>query len=70
MAGGHAWQEGHALQGACIAGGCALQGGHAWQLGVCVCWGGVYGRRVACMAGGEGMHGRGLCMADTTRYGQ
>ena len=55
---GHAWQGmrggGHAKQGACEA------GGHAWQ--------------GACMAGGHawqgGMHDRGACMADTTRYRQ
>ena len=41
-------------------------GGHAWQ-GTCMV-GGMHGRGV-CMAGG--MHGGvGVCVADTTRYGQ
>ena len=38
--------------------------GRAWRgEGVCMVEGGV-----ACVAGG--MHGRGACMTDTTRYGQ
>ena len=59
--------------GACIAGGACMAGGHAWL--------GGYVWQGACMVGGHawqgGMHGRGacmagegVCMADTTRYGQ
>ena len=46
---------GYVWQGACVAGGrVCMAGGHVWQ--------------GACMAGG--VHGGGVCMADTTRYGQ
>ena len=67
MAGGHAWQlgtwvvgEGHAWQGACMAGG-MCNGGHVWQ-GACIVGvhmiGGVHGRGHAWWGGG--MHG-GWC---------
>ena len=52
-------------QGACVVGD-MCGGGHAWRgacmAGVCVWWEGV------CMVGG--VHDGGVCMADTTRYGQ
>ena len=46
-------REGCAWQGGIHGGGHACQGGHAW-------WG--------CVTGIGGVHGRGGCMADTTRY--
>ena len=63
MAGGHAWRGVHSggcMVGACMAGGCVWQRegvcgrGHAWQ-GVCMA---------------EDVHGKGACVADTTRYSQ
>ena len=65
MVGGHVWQGGmhgigHAWQGVCVARGCLWQEGvhgrgHVWQGGM--------QDRAACV-------GRGVCMADTMRYGQ
>ena len=54
--GGSMHAGGHAWQGGMHGEGACVAGGHAW-------WGGMHGRGT-CMAG------EGVCMADTTRYGQ
>ena len=77
MAGGMCGR-GHVWQGACVAGdggvhgrGACMAGGHAWQ-------GGMHGRGASVAGGhlwqggicGRGCAWQGVCMADTTRYGQ
>ena len=64
MARGHMWQGACMVGGVCggggvcvVVGGACVAGGNAWR-GAC-----MVGR--VCMAGG--VHGRGACVADTTR---
>ena len=76
--GGHAWwgtcgQGAYMVGGMCGRGACIAGGMHGGGQGACVARGGMHGRGMH----GGGMHGRGhvwcgggVCVADTTRYGQ